>query len=64
VLGTGKGTASVIVAVPPDEEDTMVEAYICGNFYRNSLVFADDYELTEEDENNLRTVGIVLYDGI
>lgn len=59
-----EGTASVIVAETTEEDDEIVVAYISGHFYRNGLIVADDYELTEADENNLRLAGIRLTDGI
>ncbi|MCD7918636.1 MAG: hypothetical protein LUG45_00875 [Clostridiales bacterium] len=63
VLGAGSGTASVVVAETTLEDDTEVEAYVSGYFYRDQLIFSsDDYELTEEDENNLRLAGILLTD--
>lgn len=64
VLGTGSGTASAIVAETTEEEDTVVTAYVSGLFYRNTLTVGDSYELTADDENNLRLAGILLTDGI
>lgn len=64
VLGTGTGTASAVVAETTDEEDTVVVAYVSGLFYRNTLTVGDGYELTADDENNLRLAGILLTDGI
>lgn len=62
VLGTGAGNASVVVAQTTLEDDTVVEAYVSGYFYRDQLIFGDGYELTEADENNLRLAGILLTD--
>jgi hypothetical protein len=61
---TIEGTASAIVATDTQEDDTVVEAYVSGLFYRNLLTVAEGYELTEADENNLRLAGILLTDGI
>jgi hypothetical protein len=60
VLGTGSGTASVVVAETTEEDDTVVEAYVSGLFYRNML----NNTLTEKEENELRLAGILLTDGI
>lgn len=62
VLGAGSGTAAAIVAVPTEEDDTVVEAYVSGCFYRNLLL--PENTLTETDEFNLRLAGSLLTDGI
>lgn len=58
------GPAAAIVADTTTEDDDYVTAYVSGLFYRNLLLVADGYELTEEDEYNLRLGGILLTDGI
>lgn len=45
-----------------DEVD--VEAYRTGHFNRNKLIVADGYELTADDEEALRSVGILLSDAM
>lgn len=45
--------------------DTMTAtAYRSGHFYRAALIVSDGYELSGDDENNLRLAGIFLSDGI
>lgn len=58
------GTASAIVATDTQEDDTVVEAYVSGIFYRNMLTVAEGYTLTDADENDLRLAGILLRDGM
>lgn len=45
-----------------DEVD--VEAYRTGHFNRNKLIVAEDYTLTADDEEALRSVGILLSDAM
>lgn len=63
VLAAG-GTASCVIAETTEADDTYAQAYRSGNFYRNNLIVDDSYELTADDENNLRLAGIYLTDGI
>lgn len=43
-------------------DDVDVEAYRTGHFNRNRLIVAEDYALTADDEEALRSVGILLSD--
>ena len=43
-------------------DDVDVEAYRTGHFNRNRLIVAEDYDLTADDEEALRSVGILLSD--
>jgi hypothetical protein len=52
------------VATDTQEDDTVVEAYVSGIFYRNMLTVAEGYTLTDADENDLRLAGILLRDGM
>lgn len=58
------GTASCIIAETTEADDTYAQAYRSGNFFRNNLTASEDYELTADDEYNLRLAGIYLTDGI
>lgn len=62
VLGTGSGTASVVLADDTLEEDESAVVYRSGHFNRNALIFAGEYTLSAKDENNLRLAGIFLSD--
>ena len=64
VLGNGSGTASVILADPTLSDDSSAVAYRSGHFNRNALIVKGGYELTAEDENNLRNAGIFLSDAL
>lgn len=80
VMGTGTGKASCIIADTTEEDDVTAIAYRTGHFYRNGLILSSttettgegedaettvtEYELTAEDENDLRLAGILLSDGI
>lgn len=65
VLGAGTGTAAGILAQDTEEDDVIAEIYITGFFCRDVLTVADGYELTADDEFNLRQAGpILLTDGI
>lgn len=62
VLGTGSGTASVVLADDTETEDESAVVYRSGHFNRNALRVADEYTLSAKDENNLRLAGIFLSD--
>lgn len=47
-----------------DGESVNAAAYRSGHFHRNALILQNGYELTPDDENNLRLAGIFLSDGI
>lgn len=64
VLGKGSGTASAVLADATLADDSTAVAYRSGHFNRNALIVADDYELSEADENNLRNAGIFLSDSL
>lgn len=79
VLGTGTGEASCIIADTTEEDDEVAVAYHSGCFYRDALIAGtvtktageggnqtetEDYELSVDDENNLRLAGIILTNGI
>lgn len=62
VLGTGSGTASVVLADDTETEDESAVVYRSGHFNRNALRVAGEYTLSAKDENNLRLAGIFLSD--
>lgn len=67
VLGTGSGTASVILADDTEAEDESAVVYRSGHFNRKALICDTEGttgELTAKDENSLRLAGIFLSDMI
>ena len=62
--GEETGTASCIIAETTIEGDTKAVAYRSGNFNRNALITEGDYELSADDESNLREAGIFLRDSL
>lgn len=80
VIGKGSGDASCVLAETTEEDDVVGVAYRTGHFYRNGIKVGtvtkttgegdsavtteEEYELTAEDENNLRLAGILLSDGL
>jgi hypothetical protein len=62
VLGSGTGKASAVVADDTMDGDGTAVAYRSGHFNRLALIVAEDYELTADDENDLRGAGILLTD--
>ena len=60
-------TANCILTDPVDatgDEAVPAVAYRAGHFNRPALIFANDYELTKKDEENLRHGGIFLSDAL
>lgn len=62
VLGAGSGKASVVLADDTLDGETTAVAYRSGHFNRLALIVAEGYELTADDENELRLAGIHLSD--
>lgn len=62
VMGKGGGKASCVLADPTLEDDATAVAYRGGHFNRKALIVGDEYELSAEDENDLRLAGIFLSD--
>lgn len=44
------------------ESDTTAVAYRCGNFNRAALIVAENYTMTDKDEDELRKLDIILTD--
>lgn len=64
VLGKGSGKASAVIADDTQDGDGTAVAYRSGHFNRQALLFGEGYELTAEDENELRLAGIHLSDAV
>ena len=69
--GTGEGDAKGRDETVDEKEDAReaVEtvsgiAYRTGHFNTNSLIVAEDYEITSTDKEALRTAGILLSDAV
>lgn len=59
-LGSGSGEAAAVMAQTTTEDDVIAEVYISGCFYRQKMIVADDYEITDDDEFNLQKNGPIL----
>jgi len=58
---TGKASAVLAETVDTDGKASVVGiAYKAGHFNANKLIVADGYELTTEDKESLRTMGILV----
>lgn len=68
VLGTGSegATANCILSddVLVGTEDTVAVAYRTGHFNTNKLIVFEGYELSGDDKEELRKVGILLSDAV
>lgn len=58
------GTPAAVLADDTASTDTTASAYRSGHFYRNKMIVAEGYTMTDADEDNLRRAGIFLSDGV
>jgi len=60
---TGKANA-VLAETIDTAEETVAVVYRTGHFNANSLIVDDGYEITAEDKEALRSVGILISDAV